>query len=85
MAEELSTGIALCTAWAGDDQISWARIVLENGVGPDDKAFNVMGQLTHTAIQLARAVASVDHRFDDAQSVLNYLAMQGFDDGESTP
>jgi len=83
MAEELSTGIALCTAWASKDQRSRARIALETGVRSDSEAFNVMGQLSHLAVQVARALASVDSRFEDAQAVLNHLAMDGFTDGES--
>ena len=70
MGEELSTGIALCTAWASND----------------DRTSDVMGQLTHIAVQLARGLASIDPRFSDAQGVLNHLAMAGLlEDGDSTP
>jgi len=86
MGEELSTGIALCTAWASNDVKSWARIAHENGASNDDRTSDVMGQLTHIAVQLARGLASIDPRFSDAQGVLNHLAMAGLlEDGDSTP
>ena len=78
MPEDLSTGIALCTAWERADLESWAKIAHENGAG-DNGTILAMGELTHIAVELARALAAAEGELE-AKEILSQMALQGLND-----
>jgi hypothetical protein len=74
MGEELATGLALCTAWAGGDMEAWGRIVSECGV-TDVRSRAVLGQVSQVAAMLAKAIATeVGLGWDEAR-VFQHLAL----------
>ena len=56
VGDELGDGIALITLWAAGDTKTWVHLAGE--AARDSRSIEVMGQLTHVAVQLARAIAS---------------------------
>lgn len=80
MPEDLSTGIALCTAWERGDLESWAKIAQENGA-VDRRTLLTMGEVSHVAVELARALAAAEGEVDP-EDILSQIALQGLNDGD---
>ncbi len=80
MGQELGEAIALCTTWAEGDIETWGRLAAD---ALDKDPAQVLGQVTHVAVQLARAVAS--QAGWDVSQVFQHIALDAEEDGQEPP
>ncbi len=80
MSEELSTAVALCTAWERGDLESWGEIARKNGAD-DSGTVLAMGELSHIAVELARALGAAEGQLE-AKEVLSQISLQSLNDGD---
>jgi hypothetical protein len=73
VGSELGAGIALCTTWADGDMKTWATLAKD---ALDQDPARALGEVTHVAVQLARALASAPgSTWSEPADVLQHLAL----------
>jgi hypothetical protein len=79
MPEELTVGIALCTAWERGDLESWSKIAHRNGVRDADGPMTALAELSSIAAQLARALGAAEGQLH-AQEIFSQISLEGLND-----